>query len=131
MKTRMIAAITIVVREYDEAIAWFTGALGFVVREDTDLGNGKRWVRVAPSSSCETSILLARADGEAQLERVGDQTGGRVALFLYTDDFARDHRRMVEQGVVFHASPRTEPYGTVVVFEDLYGNRWDLIEPRT
>ncbi len=131
MKRRMLAAITLVMCDYDEAIAWFTNALGFVLREDTDLGHGKRWVRIAPSSSCETSILLARADGEAQLARVGDQTGGRVALFLHTDDFTRDHRRMLEHGVTFLESPRTEPYGTVAVFEDLYGNRWDLIEPRT
>ena len=129
MKTRMLATLTIVVRDYDEAIAWFTGALGFTLREDSDLGGGKRWVRVAPSPTCETSILLARADGDPQRARIGDQTGGRVAFFLHTDHFARDHERMRASGVVFHGSPRTEPYGTVAVFEDLYGNRWDLIEP--
>jgi predicted enzyme related to lactoylglutathione lyase len=95
---------------------------------DTDLGGGKRWVTVAVEGGAK--LLLAKADGITQAERVGDQTGGRVGFFLETDDFARDHAALVERGVQFLEDPRHEPYGTVAVFSDLYGNRWDLIEPR-
>ena len=125
--TRCIALVTLVVDDYDRAIAWFTTALGFDLLEDTLRGAGKRWVRVAPPGA-QTALLLARADGAAQVARVGDQAGGRVVFFLHTDDFTRDHARMVGAGVRFIERPRRECYGTVAVFEDLYGNRWDLIE---
>jgi catechol 2,3-dioxygenase-like lactoylglutathione lyase family enzyme len=124
-----IALVALVVRDYDEAIEFYTQRLGFHLAEDTTLEEGKRWVVVAPSKSAGTSLLLARAvDGE-QSSRVGNQTGGRVFLFLHTDDFWRDYRALQTRGVVFVRDPRTEPYGTVAVFEDLYGNRWDLIQP--
>ena len=126
-----LALSTLVVRDYDEAIAFYTGALGFELREDTPLGAGKRWVVVAPAGSTGGGILLAEAADTQQRARVGDQTGGRVAFFLHTDDFARDHERMTAAGVHFVGAPRHESYGTVAVFEDLYGNRWDLIEPST
>lgn len=124
-----IALVTVVVRDQDEAIRFYTESLGFVLREDTPLGDGKRWVVVAPPGSSGTGLLLADAAGDAQADRVGDQTGGRVAFFLHTDDFDRDHARMRAAGVTFLEEPRYEPYGTVAVFEDVYGNRWDLIEP--
>ena len=119
----------LVVRDYDEAIAYYRNALGFELREDTRLDDGGRWVVIAPPGSRETGLLLARAAGPEQAARVGDQTGGRVGLFLTTDDFDRDYKRMVAAGVVFEEEPRYEPYGAVVVFQDLYGNRWDLIQP--
>ena len=118
----------LVVRDYDEAIAYYTRALGFELREDTPRGDGSRWVVVAPPGSRETGLLLARASTPAQADRIGDQTGGRVGLFLNTDDFDRDYKRMVAEGVVFEEEPRYEPYGAVVVFQDLYGNRWDLLQ---
>ncbi|MDR7133579.1 catechol 2,3-dioxygenase-like lactoylglutathione lyase family enzyme [Lysobacter niastensis] len=124
-----IAYITLVVRNYDEAIAFYTGALGFALLEDTALGGGKRWVRVAPRGASETALLLAQADDDTQRARIGDQTGGRVGFFLHTDDFDRDHAAMIARGVRFLEAPRREAYGTVAVFEDLYGNRWDLLEP--
>ncbi len=117
---------TLVVRDYDEAIGFYTGALGFELREDTALGDGKRWVVVGPPGA-RTGLLLAKADGADQEARAGDQAGGRVAFFLHTDDFAREHERMRTAGVRFEEPPRHEPYGTVAVFRDLYGNRWDLI----
>jgi len=123
-----IGSVTLVVREYDEAIAWYTGALGFELVEDTPLGGGKRWVLVAPRGGAGTALLLARAAGAAQASRIGNQTGGRVFLFLHTDDFHRDHAAMLARGVRFEERPRVEPYGTVAVFRDLYGNRWDLLE---
>ena len=126
-----LALTTLVVRDYDDAIAFFTGSLGFDLREDSPLGGGKRWVVVAPAGSTGNGLLLAEANGAAQRARVGDQTGGRVAFFLHTDDFARDHERMTAAGVTFVGGPRHEPYGTVAVFEDLYGNRWDMIQPTT
>jgi catechol 2,3-dioxygenase-like lactoylglutathione lyase family enzyme len=126
-----IGLVAVLVHDYDEAIAFYTGALGFTLREDTDQGGGRRWVVVAPPGSTETAILLAKADGPAQRDRVGDQTGGRVGLLLTTDDFARDHARMLAAGVEFEEEPRHEPYGSVAVFRDLYGNRWDLIQPVT
>ena len=124
-----IAAVTFVVREYDEAIDWFTRALGFALAEDTPMGNGKRWVRVVPRVGASCALLLARAVDDAQRAAVGKQTGGRVAFFLHTDDFDRDHAAMIGHGVKFVGSPRDEAYGRVVVFEDLYGNRWDFIGP--
>jgi catechol 2,3-dioxygenase-like lactoylglutathione lyase family enzyme len=128
--SQRLAAITLLVRDYDEAIAWFTRALGFALLEDTTMGADKRWVRVAPQGSGMVAFLLARAVGEEQQAAVGRQAGGRVAFFLHTDDFARDHATMTAGGVRFLEEPRHEAYGTVVVFEDLYGNRWDFIEPR-
>lgn len=124
---RRIGAVTFVVRDYDEAIAWFASALGFSLIADTPLGDGKRWVLVGPGEG--TPLLLAKADGPAQEAAVGKQAGGRVAFFLHTDDFSRDHARMTAAGVTFRETPRHEAYGTVAVFEDLYGNPWDLIQP--
>ncbi|MFD7446775.1 VOC family protein [Streptomyces sp. NPDC059909] len=127
-----IALITLVVRDYDEAIAFYRDALGFTLVEDTDRGDGSRWVVVRPGGKAVTAgtdLLLARANGDEQLASVGAQTGGRVGFFLHTDDFARDHARMTAAGVRFLEAPRHEPYGTVAVFEDLYGNRWDLLQP--
>jgi catechol 2,3-dioxygenase-like lactoylglutathione lyase family enzyme len=123
-----IGAIALVVRDYDEALAFYVGTLGFTLIEDTPLGPGKRWVLVAPPGS-QTRLLLARAATPEQAARIGDQTGGRVFLFLHTDDFRRDYDRMRARDVRFLEPPRTEPYGTVAVFEDLYGNRWDLLQP--
>jgi catechol 2,3-dioxygenase-like lactoylglutathione lyase family enzyme len=128
--TQSIATIALVVAEYDEAIAYYTGKLGFGLLEDTDLGGGKRWVIVGPPGMRGARLLLARAEGKAQTASIGNQTGGRVMLFLETDDFAADHTRMRDNGVVFLEEPRHEAYGTVAVFADLYGNKWDLIEPR-
>jgi catechol 2,3-dioxygenase-like lactoylglutathione lyase family enzyme len=125
-----IAHVAIVVRDYDEAIAFYTKAMGFELIEDADLGEGKRWVLVAPSNSAGTSLLLARAATPEQQRRIGNQTGGRVFLFLHTDDFWREHDAMRGRGVRFETAPRQEAYGTVAVFADLYGNRWDLVERR-
>jgi len=125
-----LAHVTFLVKDYEEAIAFFTGSLGFQLVEDTALGDGKRWVVVAPPGSGGTSLLLARASTPEQAARVGDQTGERVFLFLHTDDFQRDYDRMQSHGVRFAEQPRDEPYGTVVVFLDLYGNKWDLIQPK-
>jgi catechol 2,3-dioxygenase-like lactoylglutathione lyase family enzyme len=127
--TRRIAQVALLVRDYDEAIAWYGNALGFVLLEDTDLGGGKRWVRTAPAHDAAFALLLARAADPRQEAAVGDQHGGRVGWFLHTDDFARDHVRLVAAGAHFEEAPRHEAYGTVVVFRDLYGNRWDLIGP--
>lgn len=127
--TRTIASVALVVADYDEAIAFYVDALGFSLVDDTPLGDGKRWVRVAPSGT-GTALLLARAGGPDQAAHVGNQTGGRVFLFLETDDFVRDHAQFSARGVRFLEEPRFEAYGTVAVFEDLYGNRWDLIEPK-
>ena len=126
---QFIGAVTLVVSDYDEAIAYYTQTLGFVLREDTPLPEGKRWVVVTPPGSPETALLLARAASEEQASRRGNQTGGRVFLFLHTDNFLRDYRAMSEKGVRFLEEPRQEAYGTVAVFEDLYGNRWDLLGP--
>ena len=123
-----IIHIALVVRDYDEAIAYFTGQLGFGLVEDTNLGNGKRWVLIAPSGSRETRILLAKAVTADQTQHIGNQTGGRVFLFLHTDDFWRDYEAYRSRGVLFRQAPRVEPYGTVAVFDDLYGNRWDLLQ---
>jgi predicted enzyme related to lactoylglutathione lyase len=125
-----ITQFALTVRDYDEALAFYVDVLGFERLEDTDLGAGKRWVRVRPPGSSGAGLLLARAVTDRQAASVGNQTGGRVFIFLETDDFWRDHRRLVERGVVFVRGPAEEPYGTVAVFEDLYGNRFDLIEPK-
>ncbi|MEK9845919.1 VOC family protein [Thalassospira sp.] len=124
-----IGLCALIVRDYDDAIAFYTDKVGFDLIEDTDMGDGKRWVIVAPKGATETRILLARASGADQENAIGNQTGGRVGFFLNTDDFARDHARMTRAGVRFLEAPRHEPYGTVAVFEDLYGNKWDLLEP--
>src|SRR5690348_3510781 len=124
-----LAHVAIVVRDYDEAIAFYTKVLHFRLLEDTDLGGGKRWVLVAPEGSRGTALLLAQAANAEQSSRVGNQTGGRVFLFLHTDDFWRDYHAFQSRGVVFTEPPRREAYGTVAVFMDLYGNRWDLLEP--
>ncbi|QWZ08126.1 VOC family protein [Nocardioides panacis] len=124
-----IVLVTLVVDDYDEAIGWFTGALGFELVEDSPRGPGKRWVVVAPPGAEGAALLLARGDGEQQRDRIGDQTGGRVGFFLHTADFAAALERMRGAGVRFLEEPRHEAYGSVVVFEDLYGNRWDLMQP--
>lgn len=124
-----LAIISYLVRDYDEAISWFVDTLGFALVEDAILSETKRWVVVAPASDKGAALLLARADGAGQEARIGDQAGGRVFLFLETDDFDRDFARMSANGVKFLESPRTETYGKVAVFEDLYGMKWDLIEP--
>jgi catechol 2,3-dioxygenase-like lactoylglutathione lyase family enzyme len=124
-----LGLVTIVVADYDEAIAFYVDALGFELREDTRLSAEKRWVVVAPPGARETAVLLAKAATAGQDARVGDQTGGRVGWFLRTETFDADHERLRAAGVVFEEAPRDEPYGRVAVFRDLYGNRWDLIEP--
>jgi catechol 2,3-dioxygenase-like lactoylglutathione lyase family enzyme len=126
---RSIAALTLVVRDYDEAIAWYTRALGFTLLEDTPLGEGKRWVRVGAPGSRGPALLLARAVNFEQESRIGNQTGGRVFLLLHTPDFYTDYYRMQREGVRFVEQPRQESFGMVVVFEDLYGNKWDLVQP--
>ncbi|WP_298543587.1 VOC family protein [uncultured Aquimarina sp.] len=125
---RSLGAITIVVKNYDEAIHYYLAKLDFKLIEDTKLSDKKRWVIIAPNNSSETSILLAEAATTEQKKAIGNQTGGRVFLFLHTDDFWRDYKNMKSKGVSFLEEPRDEVYGTVVVFEDLYGNKWDLIE---
>jgi catechol 2,3-dioxygenase-like lactoylglutathione lyase family enzyme len=125
-----IAAVALVVRDYQEAIEFFTSQLRFTLVEDIPLPGGKRWVRVAPPGGAGPSILLARAATPQQESRIGNQTGGRVFLFLQTDDFWRDYENMRSNDVQFVEKPRDEPYGTVAVFLDLYGNRWDLVERR-
>src|SRR6185295_5446912 len=128
MKQR-IAHIALVVRDYDEAIRFYTEKLHFTLVEDTVLSETKRWVLVAPKGSNEFSLLLAKAANTEQETRIGDQTGGRVFLFLYTDNLRRDYETMVKEGVEFVREPKAETYGTVAVFKDLYGNLWDLLEP--
>ncbi|NND45422.1 MAG: VOC family protein [Xanthomonadales bacterium] len=128
--TRQLGSVALLVRDYDEAIDWFTRKLGFALLEDAAREAGKRWVRVAPSSAGGTALLLARAANEEQAACIGRQGGGRVFLFLHTDDFWRDYRSMRARGVEFEETPRDEAYGTVAVFRDLYGNRWDLLELR-
>jgi catechol 2,3-dioxygenase-like lactoylglutathione lyase family enzyme len=129
---RRVALVTLVVDDYDDAIRFYTEALGFHLVEDTPRPDGSRWVVVRPGTAeSGADLLLARAKDDAQRGRVGDQTGGRVGFFLHTDDFARDHARMAAAGVTFLEEPRHEPYGSVAVFQDLYGNRWDLLQPAT
>jgi catechol 2,3-dioxygenase-like lactoylglutathione lyase family enzyme len=122
--------IALVVRNYDEALVFYTQALGFELIEDSDLGGGKRWVLVSPPGSHGTSLLLAQAATPEQASRIGNQTGGRVFLFLHTDDFWRDYKLLQSRNVQFVRDPKEEPYGTVAVFADLYGNLWDLIQRR-
>lgn len=125
-----IGCVALVVPDYDEAIAHYTRDLGFALVEDTALPGGQRWVLVAPPGSRETRLLLAKAKGDAQMARVGDQTGGRVFLFLHTDDFWRDYNAYCARGVQFLEEPREESYATVVVFQDKFGNKWDLLQPK-
>ncbi len=128
--TQRIGLISLVVDNYDEALEFFVGKLGFVLLEDTFVPEqSKRWVVVAPPGTGESRLLLAQASTEDQKSRIGSQTGGRVFLFLYTDDFERDYERYKANGVVFVREPKKEAYGTVAVFKDLYGNLWDLLEP--
>lgn len=125
---QQIAHISLVVDDYDEAIYFYTQKLGFTLLEDTVLSETKRWVLVAPQGGEGCSLLLAKGVGDEQRSRIGNQTGGRVFLFLKTDDFHRDHIAMLDKGIKFTREPKTEDYGTVAVFEDLYGNLWDLIQ---
>jgi catechol 2,3-dioxygenase-like lactoylglutathione lyase family enzyme len=129
MTKQSIGQVALVVREYDEALDFYVGALGFTLVEDTYIpAQDKRWVVVAPPGARESRLLLARASGEEQASRIGNQTGGRVFLFLYTDDFWRDFHAYQAKGVVFVREPKEESYGTVAVFKDLYGNLWDLLQ---
>ncbi|MCC2546960.1 VOC family protein [Hymenobacter sp. BT175] len=125
-----LGTVSLLVSDYDEAIAYYCGVLGFALLEDTDLGAGKRWVRVAPGPDAATSLLLAQATTAEQKAAVGRQGGGRVWLFLHTNDFARDYAALRGRGVTFLEEPRHESYGSVVVFQDCYGNKWDLLELR-
>jgi uncharacterized glyoxalase superfamily protein PhnB len=125
-----LAGISLVVNDYDEAIEFYTRKLSFTLLEDTRMSDTKRWVVIAPPGSTGCTLLLAKAANDAQKAAVGNQTGGRVFLFLHTDNFDRDYNQMQEAGIEFIESPRQEAYGKVVVFADLYGNRWDLIEPQ-
>ena len=129
MSGMRLAALALLVPEYDEAIHYYTQVLGFALAEDTEQGGGKRFVVVAPPGG-GARFVLARAATPEQVARIGDQTGGRVFLFLHTDDFRRDHAALLARGVAFREAPRQEPDGTVAVFADRYGNLWDLIEPR-
>ncbi len=124
-----IAHIALLVDDYDEAIEFYTQKLHFSLLTDSDLGDSKRWVLISPQGSDGCSLLLAKASGEEQKSRVGNQTGGRVFLFLYTDDFDRDFQNLLDQNITIVRGPVKEVYGTVAVFADLYGNHWDLIEP--
>ena len=124
-----IAHIALVVKDYDEAIEFYTQKLDFELIEDTRIDEEKQWVMIAPSGAKECCLLLAKAANERQIESIGNQTGGRVGFFLFTDDFWRDYNKMVEREISFVRPPTEFEYGTVAVFEDLYGNRWDLIEP--
>ena len=128
--SQTIANVTLLVPDYDAGIAFFVDQLGFTLLEDTTLSETKRWVRVAPPGA-QTALLLAKADGDAQEAAIGQQTGGRVSFFLHTDNFARDYAAMRAKGVTFKEEPRHETYGSVVVFEDPFGNLWDLIEPKS
>lgn len=128
MKQR-IAHLALVVKDYDEAIQFYTQKLDFVLLEDTKIDDEKRWVVVAPPGAVECSLLLARAANDEQEKSIGNQTGGRVFLFLFTDNFWRDYNKMIERRIKFVRPPKEEIYGIVAVFEDLYGNMWDLLEP--
>ncbi len=124
-----LSAISILVADYDEAIAWYCSKLGFELIVDTPMGGEKRWVVVAPNAGAQTRIILAKASGSEQIALIGRQMGGRVGFFLQTDAFDDTYARMAKLGVVFREEPRSESYGKVVVFEDCYGNGWDLIQP--
>ncbi|MEX0319087.1 MAG: VOC family protein [Ruegeria sp.] len=121
-------AVALVVPDYDTAIAFYVDTLGFSLDQDEDMGGGKRWVRVTPPGAVQGSLILAQADGDAQRAAIGNQTGGRVGFFLTTENFARDHAAMLARGVLFEEEPRHEPYGTVAVWRDPFGNRWDLLQ---
>lgn len=123
-----LALVSFLTDDYDKAIAWFQTALGFVLLEDTNMGKGKRWVRIAASPTADTAFLIVKAIGD-QADFIGRQAGGRVGHFLFTDDFASMYARMQAEGVTFREAPRDEPYGKVVIFEDLHGNPWDLMQP--
>jgi lactoylglutathione lyase len=127
-RRQQIGYVALVVRDYDEAVEFYRQKLDFVLIEDTPLDASKRWVLMAPRGSEGTRLLLARAASPEQATRIGNQTGGRVFLFLHTNDFWRDYTEYVARGVVFRRAPKEEPYGTVAVFEDLYGNLWDLLQ---
>ena len=128
--SQRLGLVSLVVRDYDEALAFFVGKLGFVLIEDSEVPQQqKRWVVIAPPGGSGARLLLARASTDEQAARIGSQTGGRVFMFLYTDDFRRDYERYLSNGVEFVRLPKDEPYGTVAVFKDLYGNLWDLVEP--
>lgn len=126
--SRFINALSLVVKEYDEAIDFYVNKLDFELIQDTRLSEQKRWVLVAPRGAIETRLLLAKAANDEQMKSVGNQSGGRVFLFLQTDSFWHDYQQMKEKGIVFCETPREESYGTVVVFQDLYGNKWDLLQ---
>ena len=128
--TQRIAQFALLVDDYDRAIEWYTSRLDFELLEDTVLSDTKRWVRIAPKGSAGCNILLAKASAPEQVARIGDQCGGRVFLFLHTDDLVRDHAAMKAKGVEFVREPEQQPWGTVAVFRDLYGNLWDLIQPK-
>jgi catechol 2,3-dioxygenase-like lactoylglutathione lyase family enzyme len=124
-----LGAVTVLVPSYEQGLRFYVGCLGFTCVVDAPLPDGKRWVLVAPPGSHESRLLLAEASADEQRNAIGNQTGGRVFLFLHTDDFWRDHRRFLAAGVTFLEEPRTEAYGTVAVFSDPFGNKWDLLEP--
>ena len=128
---QQIGCVALLVRDYDEAIRFYTEALRFRVAEDTSMGKGRRWVVLEPPGPPGCGLLLAKAKNDQEAAAIGRQAGGRVFLFLHTDDFARDHGEMKARGVRFNEEPREEEYGTVAVFEDLYGNKWDLLMPRS
>lgn len=130
VENRRIAIVTVVVDDYDRAKAFYCDVLGFECLSDEPLDDGKRWLVVKPQGADGGALLLAEADGEEQRRAIGNQTGGRVGFFLHTDDFARDHETMIARGVRFLEQPRHEAYGSVAVFADPYGNRWDLLQPR-
>jgi catechol 2,3-dioxygenase-like lactoylglutathione lyase family enzyme len=123
-----LSAISILVADYDAAIAWFTDKLGFALVQDVDMGGGKRWVTMTPHADAQTKIVIARATTPAQIAAIGHQYGGRVGFFLSVDDFDATYQRMLDASVTFRETPRAEPYGKVVVFEDCCGNGWDLLE---
>lgn len=125
---RKISHISILVDDYDKAIEFYTEKLNFVLLEDTIIDNNKRWVRIAPHKTSEFSLLLAKASNEVQKSRIGNQTGGKVFLFLYTDDFENDYQNLLHKNIKIIREPKTEPYGKILVFEDYFGNLWDLIE---
>ena len=129
--TQYLSAVTVVVPDYDAAIAFYVGKLGFQLIEDTPQSGSKRWVLVSPPGTAESRLLLAKADSDRQYQAIGNQTGGRVFLFLATDDFDRDHAAYMRAGVEFVEEPRVEPYGKVAVFRDPFGNKWDLIQPNS
>ncbi|MBK8711941.1 MAG: VOC family protein [Niastella sp.] len=127
--SQKIAQISLIVKDYDEAIQFYVDKLGFLLLEDKKMTEEKRWIRIAPPGKSECSLLLAKANNEQQLAAVGNQTGGRVFLFLHTDDFWNDYNKMIENKIHFISLPRKEEYGLVAVFKDLYGNLWDFIQP--